>query len=1214
MENEKSIRNFVVCALILATTIANAGTFTTAPWTSDADSGISAGKLYTHTGKFMAPVDGAPFYAGNGVWFEGDRDLSGVDWQLSNIPSTYTGGSSNVQGSGANLLVSFVYGDDDLNDINHPVLRLNNLIPGQKYILTCYAKGWEDSGRHVNIIPSDDPNAATVINQDMYGANNGLLLKYTYLAPASGSFSLTFDQVAATNVSWHHYAFSNELVTPVYVDPRPAPGTFTGLTVTLDFTAIPDEGTDTSNVVYNLYWGSDPNTTNEVAGLTEGTFTLEGLLESTTYHWKVDVYDGQELLYATDPNNSGKTWTFTTKTLAPATKALEYQMDENAGTLVPEVIGGYDAAALNFDDPNEGGTAWVEGIQGNCLSFDGLDSYVDMGNAAPLPFGAGEGFSISGYFRTIDREGPLVAFRHSADDDPIVAVTVGFDGADSLPGQLRSITRHGGQLFRITGPRVDDGGWNHFALTRDTDGTMTLYLNGVACGSLNDQRGGYNVDWRGIGAEIRWIHDNRASVGQRYLEGLIDEVVVWNGALKQTQIDAMVDLIPYRLNPTPINDAKVDLDVVLSWNAPIDRIAADSYNVYVSTDIDMSNSLDGATGLTTPQFVPTEPLEYDTRYFWQVEVVSEGAIVYTSPIWTFKTIAETVGRFSTHPWTGDADSGISTAKTYTHTGKFNSGGTDGDGFYAGNGVYFEGDMNRAGTNWTLTGADNVYDNPTDYAVNISGDSANLARRFFYGDTDVDHPVLTLTGLVPGTKYVTTFYAVGFSGPWVPEDEANQPGRRVDIEVSDNPGSPTRIEQNAAGAGNGLLIKYTFTAQTTEISFTFDAAIAAHSWHHYAFSNEIALPFDLTPSPVVGQTTDLDVTLSWKPSPAAAAYGATYNLTVATDPELTTVVLQRDGLTDTSLAITGLDPQTAYYWRVNGLLEGNVVYNGPVWTFYTRSTTPAQVIAGWKLDEGSGTLVSDIGQTGLYGTLVNFADPNAAWVPGIEGTALRLDGVDDYVSVVDTPVTIPQGYAFSVSGFFRTRDSQGPLFTMRHPGILSVYVGFDGADNVPGHFRFISSSDGLRRITGPRVDDGLWHHFAVTRSTFGKVELYIDGVSVGQTVDLAGEYTNDWNAFGTDRQWVNDWLSQTSHPHDWYFLDGLIDEITVWQDELQPDQIAALAAMLPVAGDLNGDGLVGVADLGILADGWLTNDPAADINVSGNVDLVDFAILSEDWKD
>jgi len=189
------------------------------------------------------------------------------------------------------------------------------------------------------------------------------------------------------------------------------------------------------------------------------------------------------------------------------------------------------------------------------------------------------------------------------------------------------------------------------------------------------------------------------------------------------------------------------------------------------------------------------------------------------------------GRFSIGPWTGDEDSGIHSDKVYTHTGKFSGEGVDGEPFFAGNGVYFERDTNGSGTHWTLTGpATNVFD--TTNPVNVTGDSAALARGFFYGDQDDNHPVLTLTALVPGTRYVTTFYTVGFGGAG---------GRFTDITPGDDPKNPTRIDQNGAGSGNGQLIRYTYVAAGTEMSFVFDALVTGDSWHHYAFSNEVAEP-------------------------------------------------------------------------------------------------------------------------------------------------------------------------------------------------------------------------------------------------------------------------------------------------------------------------------------------------------------------------------------
>ena len=502
-------------------------------------------------------------------------------------------------------------------------------------------------------------------------------------------------------------------------------------------------------------------------------------------------------------------------------------------------------------------------------------------------------------------------------------------------------------------------------------------------------------------------------------------------------------------------------------------------------------------------------------------------------------------------------------------------------------------------------------NYTGHAPPISGDGLVLAQTFCYGESAGFNPVLTITGLTPGTRYVTTFYTTSFGGAG---------GRFCNIIAGDNPSNTTRIDENALGDSNGRLIKYTYTATGTEMSFLFAAEYLGNTWHHYAFSNEEALPFELVlVGPSEGAHFDATeaVELRWEDVPPGGAAGATFNLVVATDAELTSRVvdLTDEDLPDMSYTLEGLDPDTGYFWRVEGLLESEVVFTSPVWSFNTRPVEPAAILVEWAMDDGTGQTVSET-YYDLDGTLMNFDDPNAAWVDGILNTGLELDGFDDYVDLGDiSGLSAPEGFAFSMSGYFKTTDPEGPIFAMRPPGILCVYVGFDGADTQPGYFRFISHTYGtLRRITGPRVDDGRWHHFAVTRSRFGEIKLFVDGAFAGTTEDFGGAYGPygpDAGAFGTDQVWLTDW-SET-YPAERLHLEGTVDQMTLWQGVLQPSQIEALSAILPARGDLDEDGSVNLDDLVILAYDWLTDAIPADIDRSGRADIEDLAILSQDWE-
>lgn len=83
--------------------------------------------------------------------------------------------------------------------------------------------------------------------------------------------------------------------------------------------------------------------------------------------------------------------------------------------------------------------------------------------------------------------------------------------------------------------------------------------------------------------------------------------------------------------------------------------------------------------------------------------------------------------------------------------------------------------------------------------------------------------------------------------------------------------------------------------------------------------------------------------------------------------------------------------TVCRWRVDAVDANGSVRAGQVWSFNT-----GKLIAWWKFDEGDGLVAADSSGFGRDGTLTNMGQ--SAWVDGVVGKALRLDGADDYVSV------------------------------------------------------------------------------------------------------------------------------------------------------------------------------------------------------------------------
>ncbi|ARN56828.1 LamG domain-containing protein [Sedimentisphaera salicampi] len=103
------------------------------------------------------------------------------------------------------------------------------------------------------------------------------------------------------------------------------------------------------------------------------------------------------------------------------------------------------------------------------------------------------------------------------------------------------------------------------------------------------------------------------------------------------------------------------------------------------------------------------------------------------------------------------------------------------------------------------------------------------------------------------------------------------------------------------------------------------------------------------------------------------------------------------------SLSGLQENTTYYWKVDGLdASGNVEVNGPVWTFTTRQAP--QKVLEWKMDESSGQTVQDTSGNGNDGNFDGWANPT--WTEGFEGNCLEFNGGGSVVN--QSPVNLPLG--------------------------------------------------------------------------------------------------------------------------------------------------------------------------------------------------------------
>ncbi len=517
--------------------------WTDSVWTNDADSGISAGKVYTHKVNFNASQSTSTVI--NGVAFENDSDRTGLNWNLAGALGAASG-SHHVGGDGGALVTSMFFGELPLAE-----LMLTGLTPGQDYILTQYTRGWGNAGgREVQFMTSAD-GRTTTLDGNIDGDGNGHLFKYAYTAPASGKLIITFDPL--TSDSWHHYAFSNEVATSVYLDPTPLPGAQVNADVELSWVL----NGEVVNPTFNLKVATDAAMSNVVfnqSGLIAMDYTPY-LSSDMTYYWQVEIVEDSAVIY-TSP-----VWTFVTTPPQDAVKVIEWKLDEITGILAEQTAISDDADGLliGFNEPNTPGVCHVPGLVNNGLLFNGKDEYVNVSNAYPyMPTASGQSFGVSCYFRTYGDYGPIFSMRNSAEENPLIDITIGADGVQFIGGPVCMLVRDdaGSISWANSGVKVNDGRWHSLIVTR-TGGNWAMYLDGVKRASLIGAAAGeVTLDWLALGSSIRWINDNWFSdrTYYRYFHGILDEVAIWNGELQPHQIAELAAIVP------PQGDIDFDLD------------------------------------------------------------------------------------------------------------------------------------------------------------------------------------------------------------------------------------------------------------------------------------------------------------------------------------------------------------------------------------------------------------------------------------------------------------------------------------------------------------------------------------------------------------------------------------------------------------------------------------------------------------------------------
>nr|WP_294906721.1 LamG-like jellyroll fold domain-containing protein [uncultured Lacibacter sp.] len=382
------------------------------------------------------------------------------------------------------------------------------------------------------------------------------------------------------------------------------------------------------------------------------------------------------------------------------------------------------------------------------------------------------------------------------------------------------------------------------------------------------------------------------------------------------------------------------------------------------------------------------------------------------------------------------------------------------------------------------------------------------------------------------------------------------------------------------------------------------------------------PLPITPyAPTLANGTNLEgyeesISASWK----GEINTTSYKIYVGTDANNLSFLADAT-LANPSVTFSNLQKGTTYYWRVDAIGEAGTTA-GTVWSF--KAVSPKGMVAHYKLDETTGTVVNDNSNYQWHGAINNM--PSAEWTAGKFGNSLN------FVNPVSTSsITVPHAdhlqfdrNAFSISMWVQLTNGNSNYNSSVSKDCYLIHKGkfadpggkwyglqlrdstltfaIDDASTKP------SVSINLKKASAYYIFNNNWTNIIAIKDTAAKrIRVYINGVEAGSAT-----YTATLGSTGLNLPLLIGNSLENKPFHD------KMDDVRLYNYKLSAEEIARIQQGAPLVNKVtdptpaNGDMQVSYGNIALAWKGDAQTYNVYTGSTAGNLSITATAVTTQNY--